>query len=359
MKKNSLLLATLLIFAGFCARSQSRAEKYLETVKVTDSIYVFKPRIDWVHGNGIAIIGNDGVFFIDTYIQTNYAEAAIQGLKKITRLPIKYVLNTHHHNDHVLGNSVFKKAFPGCQFIASDSCFRRMNGKAKKDIETEKTDIDESIKVLEKELKDGKMANGTPITGNLVNFWKWQLQETIDYKKQYKGNRLVNADITFSDSLTVRWGSMTLKLGVLKEKGHSVSDVMVWIPEKKLIITGDIVVAPTPYANANTYGMLPALQQVIDYNPQIIIPGHGPVLYDHSYLHLLKQVFTAYITETEKAFQNKMSRKDAVTSISFPELDAKLTGDDLVKKWAYISFFARGMILYTYQALEAKQKAGQ
>jgi glyoxylase-like metal-dependent hydrolase (beta-lactamase superfamily II) len=99
---------------------------YLETIKITDSIYVFKPKIDWTHSNGIAIIGNDGVFFIDTYLQTNYAEDAIRKLKKITGLPVRFVLNTHWHNDHVMGNYVFKKAFPGCHFVAHDSTVTKM-----------------------------------------------------------------------------------------------------------------------------------------------------------------------------------------------------------------------------------------
>ncbi len=111
------LLILLLIATIFSASKLSAQGKYLETIKVTDSIYVFKPKIDWVHGNGTAIIGKDGVFFIDTYLQTNYAEEAIRLLKLVTRLPVKFVLNTHFHNDHVIGNYVFKKAFPGCLII--------------------------------------------------------------------------------------------------------------------------------------------------------------------------------------------------------------------------------------------------
>jgi hypothetical protein len=83
------LLVTLLIAPIFSASKLNAQGKYLETIKVTDSIYVFKPKIDWVHGNGTAIIGKDGVFFIDTYLQTNYAEEAIRLLKLVTKLPVK------------------------------------------------------------------------------------------------------------------------------------------------------------------------------------------------------------------------------------------------------------------------------
>src|ERR1700749_3792776 len=131
-----LLIFTLAAFV-FSALKMQAQNKYLETIKVTDSVYVFKPKIDYIHGNGVAIIGSDGVFFIDTYIQTNYAEEAIRLLKTITPLPVKFVLNTHYHNDHVIGNYVFKKTFPNCQIIAHDSTFKYMIRKIKTDIANE------------------------------------------------------------------------------------------------------------------------------------------------------------------------------------------------------------------------------
>ena len=226
------ILAT--IFAIFFCIQLFAQEKKIETIKITDSIYVFKPYIDWVHGNGVAIIGSDGVFFIDTYIQTNYAEESIKKLKEITGLPVKYVLNTHWHNDHVMGNYAFKKAFPHCKFIGHDSTYIYMNRVIKAAIDNElqtfKTDLEQS----EKELKEKKTAGGTVINGNMITFWENYIVAEKEYADNYQPNQFVNHDITFNDKMTFRWGSQTIELMYDNNNGHSPGDVVVWIPEKKI-----------------------------------------------------------------------------------------------------------------------------
>lgn len=325
-------------------------DKYLETIKVTDSIYVFQPKIEWTHGNGVAIIGNDGVFFIDTYIQTNYAEEAIRRLKKITKQPVRYVLNTHWHYDHVMGNDVFRKAYPGSKLIMHDSTVRFMNSSVKRFIEQEPGRIKTDITQLERELKARKMDNGYTITETMAPFWEWQIREAKEYDHDYKGNKLVPVDITFNDSLNFYWGSQTIQLIHGSDNGHSSGDVIVWIPEKKLVITGDIIVSPTPYATYfNIPGMIRSIQRIIDMNPAIIIPGHGAVQYNLSYVQLLKQAFTAYMNEAEKAIEQKLTLKEAYTSISVPEIDRQFTGDDDVKKWAYKAFFSLNLIRNMYK----------
>jgi hypothetical protein len=63
--KHMLKLAPLLLtMAGLATAGPTAVEDtYLETIKVSENVYVFKPKIDWSHGNGVAIIAPEGVFF--------------------------------------------------------------------------------------------------------------------------------------------------------------------------------------------------------------------------------------------------------------------------------------------------------
>ena len=224
-------------------------EKYLQTIKVSDQLYVFKPVIDWTHGNGVAILGPDGVFFIDTFIQFNYAEEAIRRLRAITRVPVRYVLNTHFHTDHVMGNAVFKREFPECQIITQDAAATRLETINKPNVEKEGGNIKDTVALLQSELQKGTATRrNIPLRGRLRSFWEWQLQEAKEYQAQFRPERWVPPDITFDDTLTIRWGRLTLHLMHMADNGHSPSDVIVWIPETKVLITGDLVVGPTPYA---------------------------------------------------------------------------------------------------------------
>ncbi len=349
MKKFTFLL--LILIPGLFARSQG---KYLETVKVTDSIYVFKPKIDWTHGNGIAIIGNEGVFFIDTYLQSNYAREAISLLKKVTRLPVSYVTYTHYHSDHVMGSYEFKKAFPSCKFIMTDTAAIYFDKQIAADIPKDRQTFTGELKKVEKEIQEGKASNnGMTIKGSMIPFWNLMKQEAEEFIKDYKPNQAVYPDIVFADNgadLKFKWGNQTIQLIPTREKGHSRSDVFIWIPEKRIAITGDIVVAPTAYALfPNIPGMVRSIQKLIDMNPAIIIPGHGEVEYDLGYVRQLKGAYDAYIAETKKAIEKNEPYRDAIASIKLPAIDDQfIQGDDL-KRWAYESFFRISLIKDIYK----------
>ncbi len=212
-------------------------------------------------------------------------------------------------------------------------------------------DNDGSIAQVEQELKDGKTSRGVALTGNMKAFWEWQLREGKEYKESYKGNEFVNADITFSDSLTFHWGSQTIQLIHMADNGHSSGDVVAWIPGKRILVAGDMIVGPTPYAtHDNIPGMVRAIQKVIDMKPSVIIPGHGAVEYDMAYVKLVKDAFNGYINLAEQDIANKMPVKDAIKNAELPDIDKKFTGGDDVKKWAYESFFSHFVVYYTYKA---------
>jgi len=55
------------------------------------------------------VIGDEGVVVIDTFENAPAAQALLGEIRMLTKLPIKFVVNTHYHLDHVAGNAVFAK----------------------------------------------------------------------------------------------------------------------------------------------------------------------------------------------------------------------------------------------------------
>ena len=225
-----------------------------------------------------------------------------------------------------------------------------MAKKIKPAIDTEMKGNDAAVVFLQQQIKDGKLCSGTPLVGPMKDFWEWQVREGQDYHKEYTGNKFTNADITFGDSLSFHWGNQTIKVIHSAPDGHSEGDAIVWIPEKRILIAGDLAVGPTPYAtHDNLPQMVKAIQQVIDRKPAIIIPGHGVVEYDLSYIQLELDAFKGYMAKAEESARNKVPAKEALDNITLPGIDEKFYGDDVVKKWAYRAFFARNIIYFTYR----------
>ncbi len=79
------------------------------------------------------IIGDDDVAVIDTFLDPHPAKSLLAEIRKLTKLPIRFVVNTHYHLDHVSGNDVF--AAPGATIIAHRNVYDWMRSENRKMID--------------------------------------------------------------------------------------------------------------------------------------------------------------------------------------------------------------------------------
>src|SRR3982750_1025485 len=118
MLKVRAFLFALLFVSPLMASAQ--AEKF-EVVKVADGVYAAirkEPPGFAVESNSVFIIREDGVGVVDAQSNIASTKAVLAALRKLTDKPVKYVINTHWHDDHIIGNQVYADAFPNVEFIA-------------------------------------------------------------------------------------------------------------------------------------------------------------------------------------------------------------------------------------------------
>ena len=112
MRKTILLSLLFVMFAcSSHAQEKSAAESSFFTLKpLGNNVYaaIDKPKSS-AGSNAGFVIGDDGVAVIDTFQDAKAAEQLLAEIQKLTKLPVKFVVNTHYHLDHVTGNGVFAK----------------------------------------------------------------------------------------------------------------------------------------------------------------------------------------------------------------------------------------------------------
>lgn len=220
------------------------------------------------------IIGDDGVAVIDTFVNAAAATQLLTEIQKLTKLPVRFVINTHYHLDHVAGNQVFRNA--GAVIIAQQNVASWIR------------------------------------TENLKFFGKNPKPEQTALVKN-----LVGPDVLYDQQLALRLGSRTVLLGMAP--GHTGGDTMVMIPDAHMYFLGDLfwrhtlpnLIDATTSAWANTLISVSALSKSSSAQSTIYVPGHGDVgnAADVS-------DFLDYLTDLRKMVQEGMA-------------DGK-TGDDLV-----------------------------
>ena len=124
MKKNvSLgLFASVFGWVALSAQAQFGTEAVeLELIKVKDDLYVIHGA--YVPGNVTALITNEGVILVDDDFDVDH-DNLMKKLREVTNQPVKYVINTHFHNDHSGGNAKLKAE--GTLAVASIAARARM-----------------------------------------------------------------------------------------------------------------------------------------------------------------------------------------------------------------------------------------
>src|SRR5215213_6463661 len=94
------------------------------TEKIAEGVYAFitpEERSSFQAGNSVAIVGDDGVLVFDTGNIPSMTRRQIAEIRRLTDQPVRYVVNSHWHPDHTLGNAEYRQAFPGVTIIATSA----------------------------------------------------------------------------------------------------------------------------------------------------------------------------------------------------------------------------------------------
>src|SRR5215813_11495361 len=121
------LLAGLL---SVSANAESVVAQGYQKIKLADGVYAFiaaEPRSEIVTGNSLAVIGDDGVLVVDSGHFPSATRHIIDEIRQMTDKPVRYLVNTHWHPDHNVGNGQYKQAFPDVVILSTPSTREQMN----------------------------------------------------------------------------------------------------------------------------------------------------------------------------------------------------------------------------------------
>jgi glyoxylase-like metal-dependent hydrolase (beta-lactamase superfamily II) len=188
------------------------------------------------------IVTDDGVVVVDALGSPTLATELLAEIKRVTPQPVRYVIVTHYHADHIYGLQAFKAA--GATVLAHSAGREYLNS-------------DTAQKRLEAS--------------------QHELAPWID-----KNTRLVTADRWLADEQTqLRAGSYDI---VIRHVGpaHTSEDLVVFVPQLGVLFSGDLFFrGRIPFVGqADSRLWIASLERLIDYKPRVVIPGHGAVSTD-------------------------------------------------------------------------------
>jgi rhodanese-related sulfurtransferase/glyoxylase-like metal-dependent hydrolase (beta-lactamase superfamily II) len=239
---------------------------YSKPIKIIDDVYsaigATQPGSseNYGHNNNLSyIIGDDGILVFNAGGSYILAKALHEEIKKVSNLPIKFVVYENTQGHAILGSPYWKEQ--GAKIIAHE--------------------------------------NATELLHNPT--------KTTDRAKRFLGNKYFMSDALEADIYVDEYYKVPLKgknIEILHlGPAHGDDELLLWMPDQKLVITGDFAfnermlpVLPTTDINA----WLESWPRLIELNPEYIIPGHGGPTDIKTITHYTKD----YITFLKKSIEN-------------------------------------------------------
>ena len=204
----------------------------------------YKKRIfvetEYIGANVSCISTKKGLVLIDSPFLPRDAEDWARRIRELTGQNIAYLINTDHHFDHVMGNTVLtdnvvchSTAAKGINFLRNKQALKQMIQGAFPDV---LADIESDIDNL----------------------------------------NIVSPLITFDKKLTLDMGDATIILEFVA--GHSPGTILIYLVEDQAVFTGDTVEGQFPYfGQAHFSAWKETLRKILLMDIEVVVPGHGPV----------------------------------------------------------------------------------
>jgi len=212
----------------------------LQPKKVAENIYCFFGKLENISKQNAGNMVNTcfvqtkvGFVVIDSGPTFSYASQVYNQMQKIAKLPVKYVINTHDHDDHWLGNSFYKS-------------------------------------------KGALLIGPRTYEQNVFVGMETRMERTLG-KTLFDKTQIVPLDTIVDIDLSFTVGEEKFEIKQLENLAHTKGDLVVFLPNKSTLLVGDLVFNGrlTSLRDGSILGSLDALEKIDAYHAKHVISGHG------------------------------------------------------------------------------------
>ena len=275
----------IVFFTLFCSFGfASNFDYKLKPQKVSENIWCFFGKTEvpskengGFMANSCYIKAKDSYILIDTGANYNFANQAYEAMQKIEDLKVSTIIITHEHDDHWMGNSFYKDRFNSTIYAP-------------------------------KSINENYNENSKP-----------RIFEILD-KNEMENTKVIKADVVVSDEKVINISDKTIKIIPTKLTAHTKDDLIVYLPDEKVIFTGDIIMNQRVTSNrdGSVIGTLKAIDLINSYDWNTLIAGHGTIT-DKKATDFTTKYFTLLKTRVLEAIE---------AGITADEISKVVTMDD-------------------------------
>jgi glyoxylase-like metal-dependent hydrolase (beta-lactamase superfamily II) len=257
---------------------------------VAPGVYTIRhpdPTDDFPDGNTTVVIGAREVLVVDTCYLPSSADVDIALIRSWTDKPVRWVLNTHWHNDHVGGNQRYRSAWPAAEVVGHDETRRMIEARVRSYVRRfvlPDSTFGQQRETLRRSAETGVDEKGKTVDAATRAAAAASLAREERAVREFRDIVIEAPSVTFETGLRIDLGGRVVELKHLG-RGNTGGDVVAWLPAERILVAGDLVDHPVPYAFAGYPGeWIATLDRLAALGPAIVLPGHGEPLQGTGYI---------------------------------------------------------------------------
>jgi glyoxylase-like metal-dependent hydrolase (beta-lactamase superfamily II) len=297
------------------AAAPSAASNLFNLQKVADGVFfaMAHPQAQ-VNCNAAIFVRSKDVVVVDAHSKPSAASSLIAQIKReVTTKPVRYVINTHFHWDHIQGNHAYVAGGGKVDIIATSATKKLMQ-----DLSLSR--LKESLDLVPKQIDALRQRAAHSKSAPEKAFCAGQIHQYEAYQAELKDFKLELPTITFDGSYQLTDPAFDLHLG-FHGHAHTAGDVFVHCPQARTLATGDASHGWLPFMRDSFPHQWPhTVDQVEQIDFKYTIGGHGPLQSDHTVMTCQRnyiEELTARVEEAKKAGQtlDEMQKRITVASL--------------------------------------------
>jgi glyoxylase-like metal-dependent hydrolase (beta-lactamase superfamily II) len=358
LRRLGRLLAVAVAAGTIAATPAQVLTPHVDLQKIADGVYAAirkEPPGLMFNANSVFIVNDDGVVVVDTNMTPTSARETLAALRSVTTRRVTTVVNTHWHEDHMLGNQVFRDEFPGVEFIGHTSVVSDLPvaGAAQR---RQMLDLGpRMVTQFQLSLEQHKSLGGGLLTDEERASYLSDIAAAEQYAADAPLTQIVMPTRTVDERLTLVRGNRTIDIRHLG-KGHTSGDLIVHLPRERIVVAGDLVVWPTPVVGSSSHPLEfgATIERLIALDPATIVPGHGPVMHDSEYPKQVVRLLSSLTTQVGAAVSRGDTLEQTRRAVQLGEFRKVFARDSQLVGYLFDSYVASPGVAAAYRAVLAR-----
>jgi len=286
---------------------------------ISKGVYVAIAK-DGAAGCNTGIIDNgDYLVLFDPFFSEEPAAELKKALKNIfPGISVRYVINSHWHEDHTKGNQYFKT---GASIIGTEELRKNMISRYNPDKEKTRASLNADLVQYQRE---SDTTRNMAYKQEILEYWLPGIKAELNSLDNYQ---LTPPDLLFNDSLILTGKDFNIHI-ISYGRGHTSSDIILWLPHANTLFMGDLLFVQRHawMGHGNYLDWIKYLNKLENKSARWLVPAHGPVSGTDAITEL-----RAYFSEVEN-----QARRFIQSNLAFDKTKVVIPEKYKNFWWAYI-----------------------